>query len=62
LSGESGDELLRQLDLVTFQEQILQIVKQVLTKKDQISYEEKQIIDLAMSTWISCIVYNPTLL
>jgi len=60
--GATGDTLLQSIDIAAFQDLILQVIKLVLTKKEAIMHEDKAIIELAMSIWISCIVFNQDLL
>lgn len=60
--GDVGQAVLDQLDIEQYQDLILSVIRLVLQKKDTIVFEDKVIVDLAMSIWISCIVFNQDLL
>jgi len=60
LADSAGTELLLSIDFEKLQSQILRLVSSVLVSEN-ISSEEKQIVENALSLWIGIVNYKPSL-
>jgi len=61
LKDTNGLELLLSLDFEQLQSQIIKLVSTIIVQ-DEVSIEDKQIVDNAMSLWVGIVNYKPSLL
>ena len=58
LKGSIGSDLIDSIDFVQLQEIILRMISSLLSKED-LTYNEKKIIENSLSLWMGCILHNP---
>ena len=61
MGGEVGTKILLSVDFKALQNELLSIIQLIVKKKD-LSYDEKQVIESAMNLWISAVIYNQDLI
>lgn len=61
MDGEIGSKILTSVDFKSLQNELLSIIQLIVKKKD-LSYDEKQVIESAMNLWISAVIYNQDLI
>lgn len=61
MGGEVGSKILGSVDFKSLQNELLSII-QLIVKKKELSYDEKQVIESAMNLWISAVIYNQDLI
>lgn len=57
MDGEVGAKIMSLVDFKSLQSELLSIIQLIVKKKD-LPYDEKQVIESAMNLWISCVIYN----
>lgn len=60
MEGQLGKEIIESIDYKTLQSKILRIIAEILTK-DKMIFEDKLIIENALSLWVGCIIHNNSL-
>ncbi len=61
MDGEIGSKILTSVDFKSLQNELLSIIQLIVKKKD-LSYDEKQVIESAMNLWISAVIFNQDLI
>jgi hypothetical protein len=64
LQGPIGEEIISQIDYKQLQQKILNLIQQILTSRrsKHMSFEDKLIVENALSLWVGCILHKNELL
>jgi hypothetical protein len=61
MEGPIGEEIISQINYKELQQRILKLIKQILDARkdsDDMTFEEKLIIENALSLWVGCILHK----